>query len=228
MNNKKALQLCKQSRRLFGHSIDKPLFNISGKLNINGRRFSVSNIVDKDLVPPYSEFNFNTLAELQQKACALYAKNPMLGTKVGSSYEWITYAEFGLQVEKFRGVLCNLGIGKNDKVAIISNNRTEWAVAMYATVSLGAQFVPMYEAQLEKDWNYIISDSGTKLLIVSNENIHSKVKSFKGQVQSIIVLDCDVKEEYSFHRMINDPSIPLVKDAVEGLHEDDIDTSKNY
>jgi acyl-CoA synthetase (AMP-forming)/AMP-acid ligase II len=35
-------------------------------------------------------------------------------------------------------------------VAIISNNRLEWAVTMYACQGLGAQIVPMYEAQLEK------------------------------------------------------------------------------
>ena len=37
-------------------------------------------------------------------------------------------------------------------VYLISNNRVEWAVAKYAVNSLGAQLVPMYEAQAEKDW----------------------------------------------------------------------------
>jgi acyl-CoA synthetase (AMP-forming)/AMP-acid ligase II len=41
-------------------------------------------------------------------------------------------------------------VGRGDKVAIISNNRVEWAVAMYAVTGVGAQLVPMYEAQLKK------------------------------------------------------------------------------
>lgn len=35
------------------------------------------------------------------------------------------------------------GIGLEDKVAMIANNRIEWASTYYATVSLGAQLVPM-------------------------------------------------------------------------------------
>ena len=37
---------------------------------------------------------------------------------------------------------------------MISNNRVEWAVAYFATLGMGAQIVPMYEAQAEKDWRY--------------------------------------------------------------------------
>lgn len=44
------------------------------------------------------------------------------------------------------------------QVALISNNRIEWAVIFYATASVGGALVPMYEAQMEKDWRYIIAD----------------------------------------------------------------------
>jgi hypothetical protein len=40
------------------------------------------------------------------------------------------------------------GVGPYDKVAIISNNRFEWAVIASAAYSLNATIVPMYEAQL--------------------------------------------------------------------------------
>ena len=56
----------------------------------------------------------------------------------------MTYAEFGTKVELFRKVLHELGLGKDDKVAVISNNRIEWAVACFATASIGGQIVPMY------------------------------------------------------------------------------------
>ena len=45
---------------------------------------------------------------------------------------------------------------------------------MYAVTGMGAQLVPMYEAQLEKDWRYIINDSDAKLAIVATERIHVK------------------------------------------------------
>ena len=92
---------------------------------------------------PIQLLQFETLVELQQKATEAYTTNPMFGTKVGNAFEWITYSEFDLEVAKFRIVLKQHDIGIDDKVALISNNRTEWAIAKYATVGLGAQIVPM-------------------------------------------------------------------------------------
>jgi long-subunit acyl-CoA synthetase (AMP-forming) len=36
----------------------------------------------------------------------------------------------------------------------------------------------MYEAQTEKDWRYIITDSNSKLIIAANEAIYQKVTIF--------------------------------------------------
>jgi long-chain acyl-CoA synthetase len=73
-------------------------------------------------------------------------------------------------------------VQSNDKIALISNNRWEWATVVYATFGLGAQIVPMYEAQLESDWTYIIKDSDAKVLIVSTEAIYNVVKNYVDKV----------------------------------------------
>ena len=43
------------------------------------------------------------------------------------------------------------------------NNRVEWAVVAYACFGLGAAFVPMYEAQLAKEWEFIVDDCEAKV-----------------------------------------------------------------
>lgn len=43
-------------------------------------------------------------------------------------------------------------------------------------------FVDRYEAQLEKDWKYIIEDSDSKVLVVATEAIYNKVKDYVGKV----------------------------------------------
>jgi long-chain acyl-CoA synthetase len=63
-------------------------------------------------------------------------------------------------------------------VALISNNRLEWAVAYFATVSLGAQIVPMYEAQKESDWQYIIKDSEAKIILAATDKIYGLTESY--------------------------------------------------
>lgn len=89
------------------------------------------------------QLKFNNIAEMLDRAVEAYSTNPMFGTKVGNTYEWINYTDFGKEVEKFRVVLEQHKIGLEDKVAIISNNRLEWAVAKYALSGVGAQIVPM-------------------------------------------------------------------------------------
>ena len=95
------------------------------------------------------------LVALQRESCEVHKDRRLFGTmKIAEdgkkSYEWMTYGEFGREVEKFRNVLRHHKICEGDKVAIISNNRVEWAVTAYACNGLGASIVPMYEAQHEK------------------------------------------------------------------------------
>ncbi|MCB9726910.1 MAG: long-chain fatty acid--CoA ligase [Deltaproteobacteria bacterium] len=129
--------------------------------------------------------NFSNLVDMFEKSTARYRNNRLFGVKRDGRYEWMTYGEVGEQVAAFRGGLASLGVAKGDRVAIISNNRPEWAIAAYATYSLGAQFVPMYEAQLPKEWEYILEDSGAKVLIVPNNAIHEQTKDFPDHIDSL-------------------------------------------
>lgn len=119
--------------------------------------------------------NFRSLAQMQQWACEHYGPKPLLGTKRGDHYAWIDYASFGREVDQCRAGLAGLGVAAGDKVAVISNNRVEWAVGAYATYGRGAHYVPMYEAQSPDDWVYILRDSGAKVLLCSTQEIHDRV-----------------------------------------------------
>lgn len=132
-----------------------------------------------------NDVQFETLVELQEKACVKFKDRGVLGTLSAdkTAYNWMTYGEFGVEVQRFRNVLGgHLNFQFDDKTAIVSNNRYEWVVAMYATMSLGGQIVPMYEQSTEADWKYIIEDSDAKVLIISSEVIFNKVKDYIGKV----------------------------------------------
>src|SRR5277367_1174201 len=137
---------------------------------------------------------FDTLVDIFTQSTAKFSSRELFGTKSGGVWRFSTYAEFGRDVDKLRGGLASLGVGKGDRVAIISNNRTEWAVAAYATYTLGAAFVPMYEAQLEKDWEFILDDCEAKVLVAATRPILDKTKAFFGKVkglQHIVLLQDD-------------------------------------
>ena len=79
---------------------------------------------------------FRNLVELYERSCVKYADRPLYGTKTDGAWRWTTYGEFHGLVDRFRGGLASLGVGKGDRVAIIADNRIEWAVAAYAAGSV--------------------------------------------------------------------------------------------
>ncbi|MGI9665812.1 MAG: AMP-dependent synthetase/ligase [Acidimicrobiia bacterium] len=133
------------------------------------------------------------LNELLTNSVATYADNPLFGSRQeDGDWSWMTFGEFGDAVEKARGGLASLGVAAGDRVAIISDNRVEWAVGAYATYSLGAAWVPMYEAQTQKDWKFILEDCGAKVLFAATDGIRAQVEEIQDQLPAldmIVVID---------------------------------------
>jgi len=123
--------------------------------------------------------NFRNLVELYESSVDRYADNQLFGTRHTEGWRWITYGEFGKQVDHARGGLAGLGIESGDRVAVISDNRVEWAIGAYATYGLGAAWVPMYEAQLAKEWEFILGNSGAKIAIVGDDGIRAQLDDLR-------------------------------------------------
>jgi long-chain acyl-CoA synthetase len=134
-----------------------------------------------------------TLVDLYTNSTAAFANNPFIGRRNDSGeWDWTTFQEFGDMIDKARGGLASLGVEKGDRVAIISDNRLEWAVGAYATYSLGAAWVPMYEAETQEDWVHILKDSGAKVLFAATDGIRSQVDEIRESIPdlgTIVVID---------------------------------------
>ncbi len=125
---------------------------------------------------------FKNLVELYQKSCARFAERPLYGTRRDGQWEWLGYGEFARLVDQFRGGLARLGVTKGDRVAIISDNCVQWAVACYATYGLGAAYVPMYEAQLPKEWKFILDDCAAKVVIAANQRVYDELVKLQAEL----------------------------------------------
>ncbi|MEX1362012.1 MAG: long-chain fatty acid--CoA ligase [Nannocystaceae bacterium] len=148
---------------------------------------------------------YSSLVDMQRRSCERHRGARCIGTKVDGRYEYITYAQLGDQVDRLRGALAHLGVARGDKVAVIANNRVEWAVAAYATYSLGAHFVPMYEAQQEEDWVYILGDCGAVVLLVSTEDVYDRTVGMVDRLPSlrrVLCFEADASVEHSYARQL--------------------------
>ncbi len=145
---------------------------------------------------------FETLVDIYEHATQAFSSNPLFGVKRGGRWEWMTYGQFRDRVEAMRGALAQLGVQQGDRVALISNNRPEWAIVAYAAYGLGASVVPMYESQMDKDWKYILKDCGAKVLFVANRSILDRVLGFRSELpdlQHIALFDGEPPEGEGLH-----------------------------
>lgn len=118
---------------------------------------------------------FANLVDLCETTCQRFASRPLFGTKERGRWHWTTYGEFRRLVAECRGGLAAFGVGPGDKVALIANNRVEAAACAYAAYGRGAAVVPMYEAQLPTEWEFILADCGAKIAFVASEAIAARL-----------------------------------------------------
>jgi long-chain acyl-CoA synthetase len=141
---------------------------------------------------------FETLVDVLKSSVSTFPDRPLFGTKAHGSFKWTTYLEFGRAVDTCRAGLAQMGFERGQKLAIIANNRVEWAVFSYASASLGLAFVPMYEAQHIKEWEFILRDCEARGVVVASEAIREKVASLKDKLpdlEHIISLDPKTKAD---------------------------------
>lgn len=132
----------------------------------------------------YTPRYFN-IVTLLHTAIERFPSRPLFGTRKAQGWQYVTYTEFGNLVAAMRGGLAGVGIKADDKVAVISDNRVEWAVGSFATMSLGAAYVPMYQAQKDADYRYILRDSGAKLCFCATDEIARRVRALMPELPAL-------------------------------------------
>jgi long-chain acyl-CoA synthetase len=119
------------------------------------------------------------------RALARHADAPLFGTKHEGGWHWMNYRSFGAEVDAYRAHLTAAGVGHGDRVALISDNRPEWAAVAFACFGVGAALVPMYEAQGARDWRHITADCGAKLLVCAGDEIFARCATFPAEIDGL-------------------------------------------
>ena len=115
---------------------------------------------------------FETIPELFNRLFEHYdgKQHPALSYKDKKSKEWvdITWESLREQVHAMAGYFHSRGIQAGDRVAILSENRPEWALTDLGTQFVGGINVSLYTSLPPSQVKYILQDSGAKIFVVSS------------------------------------------------------------
>ena len=82
----------------------------------------------------------------------------------------LTYGQLAINIEKLHILFQECKLKKNDKVAVMGKNNSNWVAVYLATVTYGAIIVPILQDFKANDAIHIINHSGAKLLFISDIN----------------------------------------------------------
>jgi long-chain acyl-CoA synthetase len=118
-------------------------------------------------------------------AAAASGNPKLLLSKVGGVWKPIPAADFGFTVRALSLGLNSLGIQPGDRVAILSENRPEWAMADFAVLCAGAWSVPIYPTLPAGQVAPLLNDSAAKAIFVSTLEQLGKILTIRAQVPTL-------------------------------------------
>lgn len=114
--------------------------------------------------------------------------------KVGGRWQALTHAEVARRVRHVALALREAGLAPGDRVAILSENRPEWAIADYGCLAARLADVPVYPTLPAKQIAYVLRDSGAKGIFVSTREQLAKIQEVRAELPLlgfVIAFDAD-------------------------------------
>jgi len=147
-------------------------------------------------MPPIKDFK--TIPEMFDVITKNYGSSKIyLKHKVDGKFIDINYEEVRIITENLAHGLASLGVKRESKVAIISENRPEWYYSDLAILSLGGVDVPLYPISTSDSIEFMLNNSESVGIIVSTQfqlNKVLKIKSKCKQLKFIINMSNDDTE----------------------------------
>src|SRR3954454_21833996 len=103
----------------------------------------------------------------------------------------ITYADFGLAIKEIAGGLASLGVATGDKVAILCGTVPEWPMADFGCFCAGATVVPVYHTNSPEECQYVLSHSGSKVVLLEDAAQAAKIASVRDalpELEHVVIL----------------------------------------
>jgi long-chain acyl-CoA synthetase len=136
-------------------------------------------------------FNLETLVDVVALVASNDRARAVLWQDASGNWLPLSSRELLARVYALSTTFLSWGVTKGDRIALLAENRWEWAVTDFATLVLGAVDVPIYPTLTAEQIAALLIDSGARIAVVSTEAQYRKVASIRSQTQlhQIVVMD---------------------------------------
>ena len=138
-----------------------------------------------------SRFELKTVNDVLVKVTARGDMQAMFWQDGAAEWKPITSEELYGRIRALADVFQGWGVGRGDRVALLSENRWEWAVTDFATLAVGGVDVPLYSTLTPEQVGYMLRDSGAKVAVLSSKEQYEKLTQAGDlpDLEHVIVMD---------------------------------------
>src|SRR5882724_3916461 len=105
--------------------------------------------------------------------------------KAAGAWHDLTHQHFAQRVRHTAMGLWELGIRPGDRVAILSGNRPEWAIADFGCLTARCPDVAIYPTLPARQVAYILRDCGAVAVFVADPEQYAKVAECRGELPDL-------------------------------------------
>ncbi len=132
-----------------------------------------------------------TINDLFRRIASAAQPKAMLWQDEFGAWQPISSDQIYQRVRALAEAFLGWGAKKGDRIAIIGENRWEWAVTDFATLAMGAANVPIYPTLTGDQIAVLLRDAGCRIAVVSTRQQFEKLHAVRGQtlLERIVIMD---------------------------------------
>jgi long-chain acyl-CoA synthetase len=146
--------------------------------------------------PPAPTTPISTINDLFCRIAAAANPRAVLWQDEFGAWQPISSDQMYQRVRALAQAFLSWGAKKGDRIALIGENRWEWAVTDFACLAIGCADVPIYPTLTGEQVTELVHDAGCKIAVVSNRLQFDKLNALRAQtgLDRIVMMDAGVPE----------------------------------
>lgn len=136
--------------------------------------------------------NQRTVFSMLNEAVAKYAKDPYLSVKGDDGWVRTSFSEAKIKSTQLAAAFLELGLEEESKVAILSEAKSDWIIAEFASLYAGGISVPLSIKLLPEEVPFRVNHSDASFFVISEntlEKVISQWDKYQNTALRLLVLD---------------------------------------